>query len=521
MKKTKLFFAIIFILSFFLLSNNVFANDPLSTKQGYSSAYNLSKGKGVVIAVIDSGVWQSHPELKDSNWINSKEIPGNGIDDDKNGYIDDYFGWNFVDDDANMSPKSNHGTMVAGIIAAQRDDVGTEGIAPDSKIMSLIVCDEIGCKMQSIINAIKYAVDNGANIINLSLGKKGYLGYSSLYDSSIKYAYDNNVLVVASAGNGDVDSFGQLGQNLNFIKGSPVSNDVDGINMVVGVGSTLHSSSDKTKWSNFGDLYVDVWVAGENIVSTAAPNYSDGYGYDSGNGTSFSAPIVSGVAAMLISVKPNLKLFEIIDILKRNTPFYSSSIFETANTNNCTINTFSKNLNNGDILIINEVRGLNSNNIFKLKNATENTNIDILPSSIKIFDSNKFSIDTSKLNLKEGIYSLYSDNCRIQWNSLKIIGQNNLPQTTINQNFISPSPTKIITVFSRTLKNSSKGEDVKLLQDGLIKLGYLPSNHKSINYFGNITKISVIKFQKDNKIKPASGIFGPATQKVFIEKINK
>lgn len=417
---------IVILIIFFYSSNTVFARDPLSGDQGYGSL-SYATGSGVIVAVIDSGVWQEHPDLKGTEWVNKKEIPQNSIDDDNNGFIDDYYGWNFIDNNSGMDPTGNHGTLVAGIIAAKHNnDIGVAGVAPGVKIMSLITCDDNGCPRQGVLNAIKYAVDNGAKVINMSLGGDGYLGYSSSYDYYIKYAYDHGVAVIASAGNGDVNSSGQIGQDLNFLKVSPASNDPEGINMIIGVGATNHNSSVKINWSNFGDKFVDVFVPGENIMSTTVPIFSDGFGYDSVDGTSFSAPIVSGAAAALISYYPKLKVYEIVDILKSTGSFITpSKVFDAYNKRYCVIRSFTKEITNGDSIIL-DAYSLKSDVVFKLKDNKENKFFELNNGVVTILDATKVKIDTSKITLLAGIYSLETNNCKSEWNTLTIKGEASL-----------------------------------------------------------------------------------------------
>lgn len=264
-------------------------------------------GDGVVVAVIDSGVWQSHPDLAGAIWNNYSDTPNDGVDNDGNGYVDDYYGWNFVDDSADMVTYSEHGTAVAGIIAAQINQWGLAGIAPDVEIMALTVISDTGATHQDIVDAIYYAVDNGANVINLSLGPlNGYTGYSSLYDNAIEYAYNNGVVVVAAAGNGDVESSYSIGVNLEYMPVSPVCNDVNGINMVLGVGAS------DAQWSNYGSC-VDVEAPGVDLVLDTVPAYADGYYLDYMSGTSFSAPMVSAAAALLFEQEDYYTNIDIID----------------------------------------------------------------------------------------------------------------------------------------------------------------------------------------------------------------
>ncbi len=290
-------------------------NDPYYEYQDYLVKIGFYpnsvdvRGDGVVVAVIDEGVWHGHPDLANNMWTNSDEVANNGIDDDGNGYVDDYWGWNFLDSNQDVSSKGSHGTAVAGIIASRMNSYGIVGIAPSAKIMALTACDDFGCDEASVINAIYYAVDNGADIINMSLGSSGYVGYSSSYDTPIQYAYDHDVFVVVSAGNGDVESVNSIGQNLTYAPVSPVCNDVEGYNIVLGVGAY------DANWSNYGDC-VDVNAPGNLILTSVVPaHHMYGWDYDFISGTSFSAPMVAATAALLMNQNSNLKNFEIMDYI--------------------------------------------------------------------------------------------------------------------------------------------------------------------------------------------------------------
>jgi subtilisin family serine protease len=134
-------------------------------------AWNVSRGQGVIVAVIDSGVDISHIDLRGAIWRNTREIPNNGIDDDLNGYIDDIHGWNFVGRDGNVQEADGdyHGTHVAGIIAARKNSAnGALGVAPESIVMPVRVGDHTG--VSSAVGGILYALQNGAQVINNSWG---------------------------------------------------------------------------------------------------------------------------------------------------------------------------------------------------------------------------------------------------------------------------------------------------------------------------------------------------------------
>jgi len=214
-----------------------------------------------------------------------------------------------------MTTLGTHGTMVAGIIGAEsNNNTGISGINWNVKLMPVIACNNSGCGDQAITSAVKYAVDNGADIINLSLAGSVF-NYTDDFNTAIKYAFDRNVLVVVAAGNGDVE--GGIGRNLNTTKVSPVCNDGNE-NMVLGVGA-INANNQITSWSNYGNC-VDVYAPGENIVSTAVPAHSTLSGfYDTADGTSFSTPIVSGIAALIKAKYPEIKNTAIRDRIINNS----------------------------------------------------------------------------------------------------------------------------------------------------------------------------------------------------------
>ncbi len=247
-----------------------------------------------VIAVIDDGVSINHADLRDNIWRNTWEIQGNGIDDDGNGFVDDFNGWNFVDNNSILAPKWTHGTNVASIIGATSgNNFGITGVVNDLQIMPIITCSsDGGCG--NVATSIKYAVDNGADIINLSLWGQ-WFGYDTKNDAAIQYAVERGVIVVIAGGNGDQLLTGQ-GIDTTLNKIGPVCNERSPSD-VIGV-SALSVYSDKsengqlTSWSNFWAC-TDISAYGESIV---ALNTSGGYSVI--DGTSFSAPIITGVIGL-------------------------------------------------------------------------------------------------------------------------------------------------------------------------------------------------------------------------------
>jgi hypothetical protein len=261
-------------------------------------------GKGIVIAVVDSGVDFSHQDLANSAWSNVGEICGNGIDDDGNGYVDDCSGWDFGTNDA--SPYNQgadaHGTHVSGIITANRDGRGVAGVAPDARIMDLNVARRTpqgdSISGASVTAAIRYAVDNGADIINLSLGSQPGASAESVAPmaAAIDYAGANGVIVVVAAGNNGVD--------LASLPVYPAS--FNRSNMIV-VGASGPTDS-RAGFSNYNAGIVDVYAPGELILSTVP---GDDFRFMSG--TSQAAPATAAAVALIMQTNPDASMTDVID----------------------------------------------------------------------------------------------------------------------------------------------------------------------------------------------------------------
>ncbi|MEH2348640.1 MAG: CARDB domain-containing protein [Nostoc sp.] len=269
--------------------------DAIKAPEVWAKGYT---GQGVIVAVIDSGVDYNHPDLNANIWKNTKEIAGNGKDDDGNGYIDDVNGWNFVGNNNNPLDDEGHGTHVSGTIAAVKNNFGVTGIAYNAKIMPVKVLDSDGQGNSSAIaKGIRYAVDNGANVINLSLGSSSP---NSDEQSAIQYAASKGVFVVSAAGNDGGTA--------------PIypARYADQWGLAVGAVSYNRTLADFSNRAGTTPLaYVtapgayltleDDGYLGIGIYSTLPGNK---YGFE--DGTSMAAPHVAGVIALMLSAKKGL-----------------------------------------------------------------------------------------------------------------------------------------------------------------------------------------------------------------------
>lgn len=246
----------------------------------------------VTLATVDTGIDRTHNDLVDNIWSNPDEIPGNGLDDDDNGYIDDSWGWDFVNNDNNPFDDNLHGTAVSSVMAGDWDGDGVAGICPWCQVMAVKVLGSGGSgNLDAVASGIIYATDSEARVINLSLA--GIAGAQTLEDA-VNYAWSSGSLVVAGAGND--------GANAPMFPA--------GYANVMAVASTDESDYHSC-FSNYADNYISVAAPGENIL-IALPD--QGYGH--GSGTSLSTPLVAGLGGLLLSQNPlrtNIDLKSIIE----------------------------------------------------------------------------------------------------------------------------------------------------------------------------------------------------------------
>jgi len=284
-------------------------NDPMFSNQWNlqkiqaSLAWDYSQGDtSVIIGIIDTGVDWLHPDLASNIWTNYNEIPGNGVDDDYNGYIDDRIGWDFggIDGTPDSDPvedRPEHGTHVAGISSAvSNNSLGISSIGFKSKIMPVKVCQDnyrsTNGRAYIIFGfeGIKYAADNGAKVINCSWGGGGY---SRLGQEIIDYALLKGAVVVAAAGNDNSSSEHYPSSYRN----------------VLSVASTDEGDY-KSSFSNYG-FGVDVSAPGSSILSTW-----QGANYSYASGTSMASPLAAGLVALVLARYPLLTPIQAAEIVR-------------------------------------------------------------------------------------------------------------------------------------------------------------------------------------------------------------
>ena len=286
------------------LADPIIPNDPMYPEQWnlplmkLPQAWAIEKGdRNVVLAIIDSGIDYRHDDLAPKAWINPGEVPENGLDDDGNGYVDDVYGWDFTDapnlqaegdyleGDNEPIDESGHGTHVAGIAGAMPDNgIGVAGVAWECPLMAIRAGLSLGgsSRLQDDDSAaaIVYAVDNGANVINMSWGSERR---SFVIQDAIDYAHARGAVLVAAAGNSQ----------------KPTAIFPAAYRKVIAVAST-EQNQQRFYQSNFG-ASVDIGAPGNVILSTQINNQ-----YRLLTGTSMAAPHVAGVAALILAKRPAL-----------------------------------------------------------------------------------------------------------------------------------------------------------------------------------------------------------------------
>jgi subtilisin family serine protease len=255
---------------------------------GAATAWTRITGGDVTVAVVDTGVDLAHRDLAPNLWTNPGEVPGNGVDDDGDGFVDDVHGADFVNRDGDPTDDNGHGTHVAGIVAARGNNgVGVAGLAWRARIMAVKVLGaNASGDMATVAEGVRYAVAHGARVINLSLtGPSPGPGLAA----AVAEAAAANVLVVAAAGNTHADD--------DAVATYPAA--LDAPNLVAVTSSDQRGRLAPS--ASFGRSSIDLAAPGEEILSTARSG-----GYELRSGSSMAAAQVSGAAVLLASARPNL-----------------------------------------------------------------------------------------------------------------------------------------------------------------------------------------------------------------------
>ena len=265
---------------------------------GATAAWRWTRGAGSPpLAIVDTGTDLTHEDLQGIAWTNPGEIAGNGVDDDANGHVDDVHGWNSHADSADITDGDGHGSGMAGLVAATPDNgVGMAGLAPEVDVMTIRSTDEDGYSAMSYVaEGIEYAAENGARVVNLSLGTTSVYG-GEIISAAIAALPD--VLFVAAAGNKSID-----------VDQTPVWPCVMPEPNVLCVAATT-PRDELAGFSNFGSGAVDMAAPGSDMLLTVPGNL-----YGRTGGTSASAPLVSATAQLLLAVRPDLSVDELVDAL--------------------------------------------------------------------------------------------------------------------------------------------------------------------------------------------------------------
>lgn len=256
-------------------------------------AWTITTGSpDVVVAIIDTGIALSHPDLKNNLWVNDREIPGNNIDDDRNGYIDDIHGANFLTDSGNPNDDNLHGTHVAGIVAAECfNSRGVCGVAPSVKLMALKLLDAQGSgDGAGLLKALRYAIDMKRRGVNLKVLNMSFGGNETLDEvlELFEEARRAGILIVTAAGNDSSDNDALPVYPANYRLSNLLS------------VAAINDLGQLAYFSNYGAQYVDVGAPGASIWSTFLFGF-----YFPLDGTSMAAPFVSGIGALIASRYPH------------------------------------------------------------------------------------------------------------------------------------------------------------------------------------------------------------------------
>ncbi len=325
LRTSRILFAIV---SAAMIPGVVFAqtpNDPGYAQQWYleaieaPGAWDVTTGmSSVLVAVLDTGIDLDHEDIVANLWTNSEEIAGNDIDDDRNGYVDDVHGWDFVDADNDPSPMvatteyfevGSHGTLIAGEIGAVgNNDFGVAGVAWNVSILPVRMLGDDGSGTgENAAKAIRYAVAQGAKVINLSFAGNDP---NTTLQQAVRDAYEQGVVVVAALGND--------GRDADRDPVYPACLRTGDEDWVIGV-TAITEQNLGADFTNYGALCADLAAPGTSIIGLSYQNTSSGYldAYTGlWSGTSMASPLVAGAAALLFSEYPTLSAGDVRNILK-------------------------------------------------------------------------------------------------------------------------------------------------------------------------------------------------------------
>lgn len=273
-------------------------NNALNNSASISAptAWDRTTGSGsTIVAVIDTGVDYTHPDLAANMWRNTREVAGNGVDDDRNGFVDDIHGYNFSDNNGNPKDENGHGTHVAGIIGASGNNgVGVTGVNWNVRIMALRFMDYGGRGSTSnALRALNYAVANGATVSN-----------NSWTSPVADLALEQGIQAAGRAGHIYVVAAGNQGRNIDVLPTYPAN--YSKLGNVITVAGT--DSGDRIAgWSNYGSGAVQIAAPGSGIYSTLPNNR-----YGTMSGTSMATPFVAGAVALVKDLNPSWTAQEVI-----------------------------------------------------------------------------------------------------------------------------------------------------------------------------------------------------------------
>ncbi len=291
-------------------------------KMEMGAAWDITKGAGIVVAVVDTGVDYAHPDIAANIWSNTDEIPNNSIDDDHNGFVDDVRGWDFGNSDNNPMDVFGHGTHCAGTIAAVgNNSIGIIGVAPQAKIMPVKGFTDAGEGFApALLASIKYAVDNGADVVSNSWGPNQPMRYDPIKDVALQYAYNLGAVLVFSAGNNRADVAEYYpANNAHAVITVAASSELDKRSPFSNIGSLIDVAA-----PGGGDYGIGAnYYINRNILSLRARNtnmYDDsaivGTQYYRSWGTSMACPHVAGLAALILSKHPEFTPDDVTQVIR-------------------------------------------------------------------------------------------------------------------------------------------------------------------------------------------------------------